>query len=481
MARVVRPSVARVSLRLVQWTVVSLFGLLLAGCGGPEVTTGERDEEIAEPRQPRPVRRVRLRVSEAGVTYLEELLIDNMVLPASRDLPARTGERFGFWYEARDGRGEVVYQVLGGDPTRFEIEVPDANGAISRERGGDEVLVDVLVPKETTDLTVYSSRRFDNGQLREGPADEIASFPLGLRERTARRSLDRSIETVKILDNGDDGQKWNILVLGDGFLGGEHQDAFNAAAQNFVTNLEAEPWYKEYGSAFNVHRVNVVSAQAGADDPADCPDGTKGSGAEVDTAFDASFCANDTVRRALRGKDSLVQPVADKAVPKWHVYLVLVNSTQSGASATNKGAWTSLGANSAGLALHELGHTILNLADEYGCLREDGCGPPVALNRNVTTATTLGQLTWKKWVAEGVSIPTIKHATSPDCPDFDESPNILESDNAVGLFEGGGHQNCGLYRPGYNCRMRTASRPFCGWCEHLLKIEVEKYVGGPSE
>ncbi|WP_346990178.1 M64 family metallopeptidase, partial [Bacteroides caccae] len=47
----------------------------------------------------------------------------------------------------------------------------------------------------------------------------------------------------------------------------------------------------------------------------------------------------------------------------------------------------------------------------------------------------------------------------------------------VGVYEGGGYSFKGIYRPAYNCRMKTNEHPeFCPVCQRAIRRIIEFYV-----
>jgi IgA Peptidase M64 len=89
------------------------------------------------------------------------------------------------------------------------------------------------------------------------------------------------------------------------------------------------------------------------------------------TYFDATFCGDGRNRRLLVVDDATAEVVATDQVPDWDAVLVIVNSTVYGGSG-GKIAVLSLDTEAVNLALHELGHSVFQLADEYDSL--PGCG-----------------------------------------------------------------------------------------------------------
>ena len=49
----------------------------------------------------------------------------------------------------------------------------------------------------------------------------------------------------------------------------------------------------------------------------------------------------------------------------------------------------------------------------------------------------------------------------------------------VGVYEGGGYSAKGIYRPAYDCRMKTNEYPeFCPVCQRAIRRMIEFYVTG---
>ena len=94
------------------------------------------------------------------------------------------------------------------------------------------------------------------------------------------------VGTSLIVDHGPPTDRWNLVIVGDGYRQAELAQ-FATNAQDVVTALFAAPPFSDPGgllfppltSAINVYRVDVRSTDSGADDPAACG----GSGATAAT------------------------------------------------------------------------------------------------------------------------------------------------------------------------------------------------------
>jgi len=93
------------------------------------------------------------------------------------------------------------------------------------------------------------------------------------------------VGSTKIVDHGPNNLRWNLVIIGDGYRATELTQ-YHTDVQNFLTTLRATPPYDELFCGINVHRVDVVSTESGADDPG-C---AGGAAVTANTYFDATFC-----------------------------------------------------------------------------------------------------------------------------------------------------------------------------------------------
>jgi hypothetical protein len=281
---------------------------------------------------------------------------------------------------------------------------------------------------------------------------------------------------VKIVDNGDPAERFNLVLVAEGYRESE-LDQFKDDADHFVEGFFQTDPFADHHCAFNIWRLDVASDESGADDPAACG----GTGATPRTYFDARFC-NGGIRRALMCDSFLVQTTVGIHVPQYHSAQVIVNSPVYGGTGGPVGVASTATENLSGkpvdwreILIHEMGHSIFGLADEYfyyaGCdVNEPAYNHHSALEPpqpNVTVSPTATG----KWsdLINAESLPT---STNPDCgecpPDIDPPP----SNFVVGTYEGAHHTHCGAYRPSYNCKMRKLGEPFCAVCRR----EIHEYL-----
>jgi hypothetical protein len=290
------------------------------------------------------------------------------------------------------------------------------------------------------------------------------------------------VGTTKVVDHGPNSQRYNLVLLGDGYQASE-LGKYHTDVQNFLDTMRATAPYNDLWCGINVHRVDVVSTDSGADDPGTCADGSAGTGATPRTYFDSTFCGDGNIRRLLTCDSTSAKNVAEAQVPEVHVTIVIVNSSQYGGSG-GAVATVSTNPSSAEIALHEMGHTAFGFADEYesyaGCNSGEtghdnyASGEPV--EPNVTINTDKNTIKWKAVLTSAAdTLPTTKNA---DCSKCDPQPNPKAA-GYVGAYEGARYFHCGCFRPSFNCRMRQLNNAFCGVCQKVIRDTLAPFL--PAE
>ena len=287
------------------------------------------------------------------------------------------------------------------------------------------------------------------------------------------------VGTTKIIDNGPPSLRFNLVILGDGYQAGQMAQYANDV-QRFVDIMFSTIPFDEFSRSINVYRVDVISTDSGADDPATCG----GSGATARTYFDATFCSDGVNRRSLVVSSSTALYAAISQVPEVHTVLVVVNSAVYGGTGGAVGVY-SLAAGAEEIALHEMGHAAFGLADEYEYLQGCASGETGRDNHpltepaqvNITISTSRATLKWRSFVAATTPIPTTRN---PDCTRCDPRGPLASPvpEGTVGLFEGAHYFHCKCFRPEFNCRMRALNFPFCRVCrEHIREVLAPYSLG----
>ncbi|MFD8194616.1 M64 family metallopeptidase [Streptomyces wuyuanensis] len=262
------------------------------------------------------------------------------------------------------------------------------------------------------------------------------------RLSAAERTADGVV--TKLLDHGSTGDRLDVVVVGDGYTAAE-LGRFRVDAEQMWAELAAVEPYTTYQGLFNVWTVDAVSNQSGVS-------GDPGPDAVRDTALGSYFWCDD-IERLLCVDQAKVDEYVAKA-PEADLVVVLANSAKYGGAGYNEPSETlgyeGISTASAGnersgqVAIHETGHSLGKLADEYFYPGypgfEEYTGPEVAdSNVSVLTAGDMAgqRAKWHRWLGE-------------------ESPD----GGTVGTYEGGGYFVTGLYRPTDDSLMRSLGRPF---------------------
>lgn len=277
---------------------------------------------------------------------------------------------------------------------------------------------------------------------------------------------------TKILDTGPDAQRFNIVLAGDGYVDEPTaQQAFKDYCTNFVAHLTTRPWYPVIGRVINVHRLDVASNQPGLDIPPPCA----GSPVSVNTYFDGTVRCdpNDPGSSWVEINWDWAWEVFNQRFPGYGFAVVALNTTAGGGYAVSDIA--AVGARSQGsydVLLHEMGHAIAPLGDNY-ILQPSTAPAGEPPSKNLTAQTNLSEVKWKHWFGVQPGEPPVMK--NPDCNQHDARPNPFGDDHLVGLFESS-YYFCGWFRPTYECRMRRANSEFCPVCLEAMHAALSTYA-----
>ena len=248
-------------------------------------------------------------------------------------------------------------------------------------------------------------------------------------------ALAEPVETI--IDNGTASNRVDITILGDGYTAEEMQK-YRDDVQTLMAQFFNNDPFREYRSFFNVHRIDVISSQSGADHPERFP------ALFVNTALDATYNCNATQRLVCVNFSKVNTIVGNSVAPSQRdIVFVIVNDPEYGGSG-GAIAVTSTHPDVLELILHELGHSFGFLTDEYG-----GPPPPSCINNvepsaaNATRAAERALIKWNHWIGASTPLPTQTM--------FQGVP---------GLYQGAAYCDAGLYRPTLESKMRVLGQPY---------------------
>lgn len=279
------------------------------------------------------------------------------------------------------------------------------------------------------------------------------------------------LSITKIQDNGPDTSRFNIVIMGDGYTTAQ-MPAFEARAQEVVTAFNAQLSYGSCGGAVNFYRVNIESDQSGSDKPAPCYT----PAVSRDTYLDTRYCQGGTQRCVWSTNTGLVQSTASAATANWHFVVVLVNDPEHGGCAGSQLTFNATGPGFESTVMHELGHALGGLADEYEYDGPDTYAGGEPGQANLTIATDRGDVKWFDLIEGTTPIPTWNRT---DCTAGGEEPPV-SLEGAVGTFEGGAYSRCGIFHPERTCLMRVLHTDFCAVCNRRIRQVMSDHLSSPN-
>ena len=260
----------------------------------------------------------------------------------------------------------------------------------------------------------------------------------------------------ELLKSGDPSNKVDFVFLPEGYTKNEMKK-FEEDSKRFMGYLFSWEPYSKYKDAFNIYSVFVPSDESGTDKPRE--------GIWKNTILNSHFSTFYSERYLTIQDVDLVYDLIS-GVPCDHV-VVIVNTDKYGGSGVYN-FYTLVAADnklSETVFLHELGHGFAGLADEYGFDNSYNefynfkVEPP---EPNLTTLVDFDSK-WKSMVEPDIPVPT---------------PDSAKYRNKLGVFEGGGYVAKGIYRPAYDCSMKTnLKNGFCPVCTKAIEDMIRFYTG----
>jgi hypothetical protein len=254
------------------------------------------------------------------------------------------------------------------------------------------------------------------------------------RADTAQGSIAGAPNVVTMLDNGDPANRIDIVFVCDGFTAADLGSWPGAVTNGYERLFDYEP-FTRYRSYFNIHRVDVISAESGVDnDPT--------NGIERDTALDMAFWCSD-IERLLCVNTSAAAQQGNYAPDADQIIAVANSSKYGGAGYTYNdiATYSAFNSSSVEVFIHELGHSFGDLADEYdygGSTTYEG-SEFSAINATIMTENEMEgtSLKWDAWLGSD-----------------------LAGVGTHGCFEGCNYHQYGAYRPSSTSMMKALAQPF---------------------
>lgn len=304
-------------------------------------------------------------------------------------------------------------------------------------------------PKKTVKLIFYERDKSMNWK----PQYEVYLNP---SDYAIIKQQPHKTKSFKILGSNLPDKALDIVLLAEGYTEADMQK-FMKDAQRFALYLiNCEP-FAQMKDKINIWAVPVASLEVGTDLP--------GENVWKNTVFDSHFYTFGTERYLNTLNNKMVRNYASNA-PYDQIYILANTDKYGGAGIYNYySICTSDHKNSDFVFVHEFGHAMAGLGDEYytSDVSTDSLYP---LNvepwePNLTNLTNF-DAKWKSILPEDLPIPT---------------PSKAEFKDKTGVFEGGGYIEKGIYRPAYDCTMKSIRyNDFCEVCTKAIIDMIEFYA-----
>ncbi len=240
---------------------------------------------------------------------------------------------------------------------------------------------------------------------------------------------------VPVLESGDSERRLDMVFLGDGYTE-DQLDDFADDVTSMVEHISSIEPYSNYTGLLNIWRIDQASNESGASHYESSPRVIR------DTAYGCYYgCAG--IDRLICCESSTVISELSDELPYYDGAVVLVNDETYGGSGGWSYATSYVGELGVDVAVHEIGHSLVGLWDEYsyGTTHDGDDGP--------NCAADAAHVPWPQWL---------------DDPEVD-------------AFEVCSYTN--YYRPTDNsCMMNSLQDQYCPVCRELAVLAIYGQIPG---
>ncbi|MCX7696129.1 MAG: IgA Peptidase M64 [Bacteroidales bacterium] len=252
------------------------------------------------------------------------------------------------------------------------------------------------------------------------------------------------MDVQKIIHAGKPENVMDIVIVADGYKPGEKQKFIQDAKRVIQYLLHCKP-YKEFRKFISAWTVFIPMSVS-----------------------DSMLCSFNTlgIDRYLMTERVFLLHDYISQIPYDFIILLINTDVYGGggiynfyATCPSDNPYTNF------LVIHETGHSIAGLADEYWT-SEVSVKNFYNLNYepwepNITTLVSF-EKKWSSMVKPKTPIPT---------------PAVATWEKEIGVFEGGGYSEKGIYRPSYDCSMKSPIYDnFCKVCQEAIKKVIRFYI-----
>jgi hypothetical protein len=445
-----------------------------------------------------PPRTFRLDLVHAGgmgqeIVALERAVLEPLPWPGNPDRPVDPTGWGKYLFEVRDLATQRLLYSRGYASIYGEWETTE-EAATSRRAFGESL----RFPAPAAPVQVVLKRRDPRTQGFTEIWTQVVDPGHALVDRAAPLSAG---PRIALHEAGDPARKLDLLVLGDGYTAAE-RGKFEADARRLVAALLAVEPFASRKSDLNVWGLCPAALESGISRPS--------TGVHRRSPIGATYDAFGSERYVLTFDNRALREVASQA--PYDALVILANGKTYGgggifnlySTAAADSLWAPY------LFVHELGHHLAGLADEYftseTAYAPAGAERPEPWEANATALADPAALKWRDLVAPGTPLPTpwdldgwvawqkqvqaerrrVRAERRPESEmdalflkEKAEATRFLRAQpqwGKVGAFEGANYEARGYYRPELDCIMFTRNDvPFCRVCRRALETVLDLY------
>lgn len=326
---------------------------------------------------------------------------------------------------------------------------------------------------QTTEEAKTIKRSFENTYLVPFPKNKV-EIEINLRDEKGnykthiRHTVDPNDILIKKigLDNiptytythkTDNDKAINIAILAEGYTIDE-MALFREQARIATEQILAHSPFNRLKDKLNFVAVETVSLHSGVSVPRENIWKATAFSSHFNTFYSDRYLTTSNIK-------DIHNTIA--GVPYSHIIILANTDVYGGGGIFNAYTLTTTGhAGFKPVVVHEFGHSFGGLADEYYYDGGDVLDQTYKLDiepwePNITTLINFSDK-WEKLLNPNTPIPTNEQ---------------LNEKYPIGVFEGGGYQSQGIYRPAIDCRMKTNTcKDFCPACQKALEKLIKFYT-----
>ncbi len=293
---------------------------------------------------------------------------------------------------------------------------------------------------DSSDYSGYDSSDYDNNDKYGGYHDDYSDYSdysdYGNKDNdssdasSSESEIKGGFKKNNLVVEGKDSQSIVLGILGDGYTKNE-QGSFDKTAKEVANYIISSDPFNQMKGKMNIYSVNVNSQESGAgDSPSD----------RHNNYFGSCYNNGGIQRLLVANNTSKVKSVAKQAIGQCDAIIVIVNDNRYGGSG-GEIITTSTDSTINETVLHEMGHTIGKLSDEY-------------------------------WAGQQYAHESPNMTRSKSSPPWKD----LMGKNGVGVYPYS--ENPSWYKPSNNCKMQYLGKehPFCPVCQRQLLKRMKEII-----